>query len=60
MPSSLGQLCTPAALVQQLPQGMQVPADISMIMDQLPDEPPVPVTTSREGVNTIKIQVRLP
>lgn len=56
LPPSLNQLCTPAALVQQLPQGMQVPADISMIMDQLPNEPPVPVTSSRERGNSIKIQ----
>lgn len=56
LPSLLKTLLVPAALVRRLPPGVEVPAKLSIVMDQLPMEDAVPVSYVRHFRNCVRIQ----
>lgn len=57
LPKSVRRLMLPAVLLRRLPPGVDVPAELSFVMDQLPHEAPVPATYRRRGANCLRIQV---
>lgn len=57
LPGRMNCLLLPAALLQRLPPGTGVPPTLSLVMDQLPHEPPVPVNYTRRRTNCLRIDV---
>lgn len=56
LPKHVGCLMLPSELVRRLPPAVDVPARLSFVMDQLPDEAPVPATYRRHRANCLRIE----